>query len=93
MFGELYVYAGQTAYFKCLSSSGTGVGGASGTGGGTEKGTVSQHTVQWYKDEAPLRWDETRMTLFSSGSLEIDLVSERDRGHYQCNITSGTISK
>lgn len=82
MFSELYVYGGQTAYFKCLS-------GVSGDG----KGTVARHQVQWYKDEAPLRWDETRMTLFASGALEIDLVSERDRGHYQCNITSGTISK
>lgn len=51
------------------------------------------HEVQWLKDEAPLHLDETRMTIFPSGSIEIDDVTVPDGGSYQCKVTSGTDSK
>lgn len=72
------MYPGQRAYFKCLTSA-------------IEQGI--KYDVQWLKDEAPLHLDEARMTLFPSGSIEIDDVTASDRGSYQCNVTSGTISK
>lgn len=75
MSSELYLYPGQTAYFKCLA-------------GPVEHGLV--FTVQWFKDEVALLIDETRMTLFASGSLEVDGVKSTDAGSYKCTITTGT---
>lgn len=75
---EIYMYPGQTAYFKCLSTSivdGSGI------------------IIKWFKDEVALRIDESRMTLFTSGSLEIDGVKSTDSGSYQCHISAGTQSK
>lgn len=78
LFSEIYVHPGQTAYFKCLLSV-------------VEPGI--NYKVNWLKDEAPLHIDESRMTLFPSGAIEIDEVRNADRGSYQCNVTSGAISK
>uniref|UniRef100_A0A336LNC3 CSON008464 protein n=1 Tax=Culicoides sonorensis TaxID=179676 RepID=A0A336LNC3_CULSO len=75
---ELYLVPGQTAYFKCLSSP-------------LPNGI--QYKIQWLKDDFPLRFDATRMTLLQSGALEIDEVLPSDRGTYQCNITSGAFNK
>lgn len=75
---ELYLVPGQTAYLKCLATPLTnGV----------------QYRIQWLKDDFPLRFDATRMTLMQSGALEIDEVLPSDRGTYQCNITSGSFNK
>lgn len=75
---EIYLVPGQTAYFKCLT---------------TPLPQGVRYRIQWLKDDSPLRYDATRMTLFQSGSLEIDEVLPSDRGTYQCNITSGTFTK
>lgn len=71
--------AGQTAYFKCLS------------GAQVEHGL--QYTVVWFKDEVLLTLDESRMTVFDSGALEIDAVRATDAGTYQCQVTAGAVSK
>lgn len=76
LFRELYLYPGQTAYFKCLSSSTTL--------------DPTKYQIQWFKDDAPLKIDETRMVLFPSGAIEIDELIPSDKGAYQCNVTSGT---
>lgn len=78
MFSEIYLSLGQTAYFKCLLSH-------------AEQGV--KYEVHWLKDEAPLHLDETRMLLLPSGAIEIDEITAADSGSYQCNVTSGTISK
>ncbi|XP_058463855.1 neogenin isoform X2 [Malaya genurostris] len=77
---EIYLYAGQTAYFKCLSSP-------------LLFNLEARYRVEWYKDESPLRMDLTRMLLLPSGALEIDEVVSGDRGTYQCNITAETFSR
>ncbi|XP_039298871.1 neogenin isoform X1 [Nilaparvata lugens] len=48
----------------------------------------SEVTRVWLKDQRPLRWDETRMFILPSGSLEIDEVRSQDRGIYQCNVSN-----
>lgn len=78
MFNELYLFPGQTAYIKCLSSP---------------MPIPSNYHVQWLKDDVPLLIDETRMVLLSSGSIEIDELAAADKGTYQCNITLGTVSR
>ncbi|XP_055537203.1 neogenin isoform X3 [Wyeomyia smithii] len=77
---EIYLYTGQTAYFKCMSNP-------------LLFSLESRYHVEWYKDESPLRMDLTRMLLLPSGALEIDEVIPADRGTYQCNVTSGTFSR
>lgn len=77
---EVYLYPGQTAYFKCIAGDITSVASV-------------KYEIQWLKDDAPLRVDATRMTFLQSGALEIDEVLPSDRGTYQCNITSGSFTK
>lgn len=77
-FMELYLLPGQTAYFRCMIAP-------------IQSGI--KHHVQWLKDDAPLHFDTMRMVILPSGALEIDEVSNSDRGTYQCNVTSGTISR
>jgi neogenin len=66
---EIYAVIGSTAFLKCISSLST-----------TNGQKYPNYTVSWIKDNAPLRFDETRMTLMSSGSLEIDELVQFDRG-------------
>jgi neogenin len=54
---------------------------------------AQRYLFQWRKDDAPLRFDETRMTYLPSGALEIDELLPSDRGTYQCNVTAGTFSR
>ncbi|XP_065086448.1 neogenin isoform X1 [Ochlerotatus camptorhynchus] len=77
---EIYLYAGQTAYFKCMSTMLPFI---------LEAG---RYHVEWLKDESPVRMDHTRMLLLPSGALEIDEVVPADQGTYQCNVTSGIFS-
>ncbi|XP_039436858.1 neogenin isoform X2 [Culex pipiens pallens] len=77
---EIYLYTGQTAYFKCMSNP-------------LPFSLESRYNVEWFRDEIPLRMDLTRMLLLPSGALEIDEVIPADRGTYQCNVTSGTFSR
>ncbi|XP_049545028.1 neogenin isoform X2 [Anopheles darlingi] len=77
---EVYLYAGQTAYFKCMS-------------GLLPYSVESRYKTEWLKDDLPLRMDLTRMLLLPSGALEIDEVVPADRGTYQCNVTAGTFSR
>uniref|UniRef100_A0A182J115 Neogenin n=1 Tax=Anopheles atroparvus TaxID=41427 RepID=A0A182J115_ANOAO len=77
---EIYLYAGQTAYFKCMSSL-------------LPFTAESRYHTEWLKDDLPLRMDLTRMLLLPSGALEIDEVVPADRGTYQCNVTAGTFSR
>ncbi|XP_040151206.1 neogenin isoform X3 [Anopheles arabiensis] len=77
---EIYLYAGQTAYFKCMSSL-------------LPYSIESRYHTEWLKDDLPLRMDLTRMLLLPSGALEIDEVVPADRGTYQCNVTAGTFSR
>lgn len=78
LFSEIYLYPGQTAYFKCLTNP--MVNG------------ITYH-IQWLKDDAPLRIDEARMLMLPSGAIEIDEITISDRGTYHCNVTAGTISR
>lgn len=78
MSSELYLYPGQTAYFKCLA-------------GPIEYGL--KFTVNWFKEDVALLVDESRMTLFASGALEIDGVKSSDGGSYKCHISTGTQTK
>lgn len=77
---EVYLYPGQTAYFKCTVSPLT-------------IDDEARYKIQWMKDDSPLQIDASRMQLLPSGALEIDEVTTIDRGTYHCNITSGTFSK
>ncbi|KXJ83760.1 hypothetical protein RP20_CCG001499 [Aedes albopictus] len=70
---EIYLYTGQTAYFKCMSST-------------LPSSLEARYHVEWLKDESPLHMDYTRMLLLPSGALEIDEVVPADRGTYQCNV-------
>ncbi|XP_062542700.1 neogenin isoform X1 [Armigeres subalbatus] len=76
---EIYLYTGQTAYFKCMSSP-------------LPFNLEARYHVEWLKDESPVRMDYTRMLLLPSGALEIDEVIPADRGTYQCNVSSGIFS-
>lgn len=76
LFRELYLYPGQTAYFKCLSSS--------------IPSDISKYNIQWFKDDFPFNLDSSRMVLLPSGAIEIDELVASDKGTYQCNVTSGT---
>lgn len=80
IFSELYLFPGQTAYFKCLSSPIL-----------TNENT--NYRIQWFKDDSPLILDETRMILLASGALEIDEITASDKGTYQCNVTSGPLHR
>ncbi|KAH8401811.1 hypothetical protein KR009_008046, partial [Drosophila setifemur] len=79
-FLETYLLPGQTAYFRCM------VGEANWQEG-------VKHSVQWFKDDLPLNLDKIRMVVLPNGALEIDEVAPSDRGSYQCNVTSGSISR
>lgn len=79
LFSELYLFPGQTAYFKCLSLSVS-----------TNNGN---YQTKWYKDDSPLVLDESRMILLASGALEIDELTASDKGTYQCNVTSGSLNR
>ncbi|KAK0175713.1 hypothetical protein PV327_009442 [Microctonus hyperodae] len=50
--------------------------------------TSSQIYIQWLKDEHPLIIDESRMTIFPSGALEIDDTRSQDIGSYRCNASA-----
>ncbi|XP_035219506.1 neogenin-like, partial [Stegodyphus dumicola] len=41
-------------------------------------------TISWLRNEQILRLDQTRMTVFPSGALEIVSVSHSDEGMYRC---------
>ncbi|XP_067629929.1 neogenin isoform X6 [Eurosta solidaginis] len=77
-FIEIYLLPGQTAYFRCMI-------------GQLQPGI--KHSVQWFKDDMPLALDKLRMVVLPNGALEIDEVGIGDRGAYQCNVTSGSISR
>nr|XP_036223423.1 neogenin isoform X9 [Bactrocera oleae] len=77
-FIETYLLPGQTAYFRCMV-------------GQVQPGI--KHVVQWLKDDMPLVVDKLRMVVLPNGALEIDEVGIGDRGAYQCNVTSGSISR
>ncbi|XP_073845081.1 neogenin protein frazzled isoform X3 [Musca autumnalis] len=77
-FIETYLLPGQTAYFRCMI-------------GQTQPGM--RHIVQWIKDDMPLQLDKLRMVILPNGALEIDEIAFGDRGVYQCNVTSGSISR
>ncbi|XP_037952309.1 neogenin-like isoform X2 [Teleopsis dalmanni] len=77
-FIETYLLPGQTAYFRCMI-------------GQSQLGI--KHIVNWIKDEMPLTLDKLRMVVLPNGALEIDEVSAADRGVYQCNVTSGSVSR
>ncbi|XP_015040313.2 neogenin isoform X5 [Drosophila pseudoobscura] len=79
-FIETYLLPGQTAYFRCM------VGEASWQEG-------VRHSVQWFRDDMPLPLDKLRMVVLPNGALEIDEVVASDRGAYQCNVTSGSVSR
>ncbi|KPU76720.1 uncharacterized protein Dana_GF13393, isoform C [Drosophila ananassae] len=79
-FLETYLLPGQTAYFRCM------VGVANWQEG-------VKHSVQWFKDDLPLNLDKIRMVVLPNGALEIDEVGPSDRGSYQCNVTSGSLSR
>ncbi|XP_033246783.1 neogenin isoform X5 [Drosophila miranda] len=79
-FIETYLLPGQTAYFRCM------VGEASWQEG-------VRHSVQWFRDDTPLPLDKLRMVVLPNGALEIDEVAASDRGAYQCNVTSGSVSR
>lgn len=51
------------------------------------------YKIQWLKDEMPLRFDNTRMLVLPSGSLEIDELITQDRGTYQCNVSYENFSR
>lgn len=74
---EIYLYPGQTAYFGCIIS---------------QTSNIEKLEIVWYKDDSPLLYDNSRMLLLPSGSLEVDELIPSDRGSYQCNVTSGTHS-
>ncbi|KAJ6643801.1 Neogenin [Pseudolycoriella hygida] len=78
IFSEVYLFPGQTAYVKCLTSP-------------IQHGI--KYKIEWLKDEAPLHIDESRMTVLPSGAIEIDELTPSDRGTYQCNVTSGITSR
>ena len=78
LFSEIDLNIGQTAYLKCLTNQ-------------PENGV--HYSVEWLKDEQVLRIDESRMLSLPSGAIEIDEITKSDSGSYQCNVTSGTISK
>lgn len=71
---------GQTAYFKCFNSS-------------SQSPNIANYRIQWFKDNDALHIDNTRMTFFPSGALEIDDLMTADKGSYYCNITSGSFYK
>ncbi|XP_059613953.1 neogenin [Phlebotomus argentipes] len=77
-FNEIYLFPGQTAYFRCLT---------------TKLPANVAYSVEWIKDDVPLLVDESRMLILQSGALEIDELSASDRGTYQCNVTAGGASK
>ncbi|XP_058986961.1 neogenin isoform X4 [Musca domestica] len=77
-FIETYLLPGQTAYFRCMI-------------GQTQPGM--RHYVHWIKDDMPLQLDKLRMVILPNGALEIDEITPSDRGVYQCNVTSGSISR
>ncbi|XP_020805463.1 neogenin isoform X2 [Drosophila serrata] len=79
-FLETYLLPGQTAYFRCMVGESTWQTGV-------------KHTVQWFKDDLPLPLDKLRMVVLPNGALEIDEVNASDRGSYQCNVTSGSLSR
>lgn len=78
---EIYMFQGQTAYLKCISSL----------------SMINSHgynyKIHWLKDDVPLRFDATRMLIMPSGSLEIDELGAQDRGTYQCNVTFENYSR
>lgn len=77
-FNEIYLFPGQTAYFRCLTA---------------KLPANVAYSVEWIKDDVPLVIDESRMLILQSGALEIDELSASDRGTYQCNVTAGGASR
>ncbi|XP_055921391.1 neogenin isoform X1 [Eupeodes corollae] len=77
-FMESYLLPGQTAYFRCIL-------------GHIQPGI--KNDIQWLKDDAPLQIDNLRMVILQNGALEIDEIGTSDRGTYQCNVTSGVVSR
>lgn len=78
---EIYLYVGQTAYMRCMSSH------------TLMSINEKNFKVHWLKDDMPLRFDNTRMLILPSGSLEIDETTAQDRGTYQCNVTYENFSR
>jgi neogenin len=78
---EIYLYLGQTAYLKCMSSH------------TLMNINDKNYKIQWLKDEMPLRFDNTRMLILPSGSLEVDELTTQDRGTYQCNVSYENFSR
>lgn len=56
-------------------------------------GDEKSYKFQWLKDDMPIRFDNTRMLILPSGSLEIDELTIQDRGTYQCNVTYENFSR
>lgn len=78
---EIYLYLGQTAYLRCMSSH------------TLMNINDKNYKIQWLKDDMPLRFDNTRMLVLPSGSLEIDELITQDRGTYQCNVSYENFSQ
>lgn len=76
---EVYLYLGQTAYIKCMSS--------------LMNINDKNYKIQWLKDDMPLRFDSTRMLVLPSGALEIDELITQDLGSYQCNVSYENYSR
>lgn len=79
---ENYLDLGQTAYIKCMTS---------------QKLMMNindkNYKIHWFKDDMPLRFDNTRMVVLPTGSLEIDELTLQDRGTYQCNVSYDNYSR
>lgn len=65
---------GQTARFACL----------------IDRSDDDVKPPTWYKNDAQLSIDNSRMTVLPSGSLEIQNVRESDAGPYKCQVDGGT---
>lgn len=78
---EIYLDLGHTSYIKCMTSQ-------------TLMNINDKNfKIHWFKDDMLLRFDNTRMLVLPTGSLEIDELTLQDRGTYQCNVTYENYSR
>ncbi|XP_077288752.1 neogenin protein frazzled isoform X2 [Arctopsyche grandis] len=84
---DLSVYPGEAAFFSCAVRGPFSLGPPLGPRMIAPEPKPLDLKVQWLKNEAPFRLDDTRMTLMPSGALEIDPVKLSDHGTYRCNVS------
>ncbi|XP_034947132.1 neogenin isoform X2 [Chelonus insularis] len=77
---DVITYPGQTVYLGCSLTN-------SDISNIERDRLQATKQIQWLKDEHPLILDESRMTLLTSGALEIDDVRLEDIGSYRCNVS------